>query len=189
MRTAVLGGTFDPVHIGHLLMADEVLSRCNYERILFVPNRIPPHKDRIPDATPAQRLAMLELAIRDREEFAVDTYEIERGKVSYTVDTLEHLYASGTVTGRLGLIIGEDLVDGFDRWRDVDRVTEMADLILVRRPGNGSVRFRRVHTLIDSLSVDVSSTEIRDRISSGWPFRYLVHHRVYDYIEKQGLYR
>lgn len=189
MKSAILGGTFDPVHIGHLLMAEEVLIRCDYERILFVPNRVPPHKDRAPAATPSQRLEMLELAVRDRTEFVVDPYEIERSEVSYTVHTLEHLIDSDRITGRPGLIIGEDLVDGFSAWKDVDRVTAIADLVLVRRPGNGTVRLERPHRLIDNLLLQVSSTEIRERISSALPYRYLVHPAVYGYIEQHALYR
>jgi len=185
----MLGGTFDPVHIGHLLMADEVLARLHYERILFVPTRVPPHKRTGPAADGADRLRMLELAVADRPEFVVDPYEIERHGVSYTVTTLEHLVARGDVSGRPGLIIGEDLVEGFDRWRDVDRVTELADVILVRRPGPGGHSLRREHRLIDNLTLEVSSTEIRDRVRTGMPYRYLVTPGVYDYIRRRGLYR
>jgi nicotinate-nucleotide adenylyltransferase len=189
MRTAVLGGTFDPVHIGHLLMADEVLARCDYERVLFVPNRVPPHKADAPRASAEQRLEMLGLAIRDRPEFGLDTYEIDRNEVSYTIKTLEHLMESGMVSGRPGLVIGEDLVDGFSSWYEADRVEEISDLILVRRHGHGSPPFAREHTVLDNLLLAVSSTDIRERVAQGLPCRYLLHPAVHGYIEEHGLYR
>ena len=188
MRTAILGGTFDPVHVGHLCMADEVLARLDYEQIRLVPARVPPHKQNAPAADATHRLRMLELAIRDRDEFVVDRFEIERDGISYTVKTLEHLIASGTLTGRPGLIIGEDLVSGFGRWRDADRVAELADLLLVRRPGTGEAKFGWPHRSIDNLMLDISSTQIRNRVLQGLPYRYLVTPMVYDYIREHGLY-
>ena len=189
MRTAILGGTFDPVHVGHLLMADEVLSHGGYERILFVPARVPPHKSHLPAASPAQRLAMLELATADRPEFAVNAFEIERNGLSYTVDTLRHLTETGAIHEKPGLIIGEDLVSGFEQWRDPDAVAALADLILVRRPGAEGATFHRPHTLLDNLVLEISSTEIRDRIARGVTYRYLVLPSVYNYIEQHRLYR
>lgn len=188
MRTAILGGTFDPVHIGHLLMADEVLARLDYEQIRFVPARVPPHKTDAPAADAADRLQMLRLAIAGRDEFVVDSFELDSEGVSYTVRTLRHLRDDGLVTGRPGLIIGQDLVAGFDTWREADRIEELADLILVRRPVPGAPSFDRRHTLIDNMTLEVSSTEIRERAREGLPFRYLVPPAVYDYIRTHRLY-
>ncbi len=188
MRTAILGGTFDPVHIGHLFMADEVLARLDYDQIRLVPARVPPHKIDAPAANATHRLQMLELAVAGRKEFVVDRFEIDQNGVSYTVKTLEYLIASGSVTGRPGLIIGEDLVAGFERWRDADRVADLADLVLVRRPGTNGERFGRKHRSIDNLTLDISSTQIRTRVRRGLPYRYLVPPTVYDYIREHGLY-
>lgn len=188
MKTAILGGTFDPVHVGHLLMADEVRARLDYDQIRFVPARVPPHKPERPTAEADDRLAMLRKAVEGRPEFIVDSFELDQDGVSYTVRTLRHLIAEGTVTGRPGLIIGEDLVAGFDTWRDADEIEELADLILVRRPGPDRPPFRRKHTLIENLTLEISSTEIRDRIRAGLPFRYLVVPAVYAYIRERGLY-
>ncbi|MFW6313645.1 MAG: nicotinate-nucleotide adenylyltransferase [Spirochaetota bacterium] len=188
MRTAILGGTFDPVHIGHLFMADEVLARLNYEQIRLVPARVPPHKRDAPGANAEHRLRMLELAVEGHDEFVVDRFEIDQDGVSYTVKTLEHLIDSGTVTGRPGLIIGEDLVSGFERWREADRVAELADIILVRRPGGDGERFGREHRSIENLMLEISSTQIRGRVREGLPYRYLVTPAVYDYIRRCGLY-
>lgn len=188
MRTAILGGTFDPVHVGHLLMADEVLARLDYEQIRFVPARVPPHKPERPAADAEDRLAMLRIAVEGRPEFVVDPFELEQEGVSYTVRTLRHLISDPGVTGRPGLIIGEDLVAGFDEWREADEIEELADLILVRRPGPDPPPFTRHHTLIENLTLEVSSTEIRDRVRAGLPFRYLVVPAVYSYIQEHGLY-
>ncbi|MFW6288560.1 MAG: nicotinate-nucleotide adenylyltransferase [Spirochaetota bacterium] len=189
MKTAILGGTFDPVHIGHLLMADEVLARLGYERVLFIPARVPPHKRDSPVASASSRVEMLRRAVADRDVFGVDTFEIDQAGVSYTVRTLRHLVASPEVTGKPGLIMGEDLVSGFDSWREADEVEALADLILVRRPVDDGVRFDRPHTLVENVLLEVSSTEIRERISGGLPYRYLVTPPVFEYIETKGLYR
>lgn len=189
MRTAILGGTFDPIHIGHLLMADEVLARLGYERVRFIPTRVPPHKREAPVADAMQRLEMLSLATADRDEFLVDTFETDQEGVSYTVRTLRHLVESDEVTGKPGLIMGEDLVAGFDSWRDADEIEELADLILVRRPVAGAPEFERPHTHVQNVLLDISSTEIRERVRTGLPYRYLVPPAVFRYIESNGLYR
>ncbi len=189
MRTAVFGGTFDPVHIGHLMMADEVLHRLSYEQIRFVPARIAPHKADDPGAGPEDRLAMLRIVSADREEFVVDPYEIDRDEVSFTIHTLRYLLSRGEIDGRPGLIIGQDLVDGFDRWREADEIERLADLILVRRPGSDDVRFQRRHALVENVMLPVSATGIRERVQNGLPYRYLVTEGVYDYIRRKGLYQ
>ncbi len=184
----MLGGTFDPIHIGHLLIADEVLARLGYEQIRFVPAYTPPHKRSSLTTDDRHRLEMVRLAVDDRREFVVDTFELDERGVSYTVSTLRHLVDDPSVDGRPGLIIGEDLVAGFDRWYRVEEIVELADLILVRRPGGSGVEFPRAHTLIGNLPLDVSSTEIRDRVRDGLPYRYLVTPVVFEYIRRNGLY-
>jgi nicotinate-nucleotide adenylyltransferase len=189
MRIAMLGGTFDPVHLGHLLMADEVLARLEYDQVRFVPARIPPHKPDQAMTESAHRLRMLELATAGRDEFVVDDFEVRSEGVSYTVRTLRHLISDGKIDGRPGLIIGEDLVEGFERWHEADAIEELADIILVRRPGQPETHFSRRHILLDNLMIGISSTEIRERLVSGLPTRYLLAPAVFAYIEEQGLYR
>jgi len=169
-------------------MADEVLARLDYDQIRFIPARVPPHKQGAPFADAAQRLRMLESAVEGRDEFVIDRFEIDHDGVSYTVNTLEHLITHGCVTGRPGLILGEDLVSGFERWRDADRIVELADLIVVRRPGHEGEHFARTHSTIDNLMLDISSTQIRSRVRERLPYRYLVTPTVYDYIRTYDLY-
>ena len=205
VRTAILGGTFDPVHVGHLFVAEEVLHQLHYDRILFVPARLPPHKNRAPRVSAEQRLGMLSLAIEDNPTFAVDAYEMERDAVSFTIHTVRHLLESGEVKGRPGLIIGEDLIAGFEHWREADEIERLTDIILMRRPGYGAgaagavedaaVRgrpadgFARRHFAVENLGLEVSSSGIRERIRQGKAFRYLVPESVYRYIESNRLYR
>jgi nicotinate-nucleotide adenylyltransferase len=190
LRTAVFGGTFDPVHIGHLLMAEEVLFHLGYERILFVPTRVPPHKSTAPEAGSEDRLVMLTIATSENPAFVVDPVEIERDEVSYTVDTIRYLLESGRIAGRPGLIIGEDLVAGFDRWREADELERLTDIIVLRRPHEteSELRFPRRHTVVENAPLGVSASGIRARVREGRPYRYLVPRGVYDYIEANALY-
>jgi nicotinate-nucleotide adenylyltransferase len=177
------------VHLGHLLMADEVLARLGYQQIRFIPTRVPPHKQAAPTANARQRVEMLRIATGDRNDFVVDTFEVDTEGVSYTVRTLRHLIEGGFITGRPGLIIGEDLVEGFDSWREADEIVELADIILVRRPIGATRAFSRPHRTVENLQVDISSTDVRERARSGLPFRYLVPPGVFEYLERHRPYR
>lgn len=189
MKSAIFGGSFDPVHIAHLLVAEEVADRCGYDEILVVPAYRPPHKDREPSASAADRLAMLRLAVAGYARLNVETYELDRQRTSYTIDTVRHLLDSGRVSGRPGLIVGADLVDGFNRWKEADEVARLTELIVVQRPGHEAVRLQRPHTAIDNPALGISSRDIRTRIHDGRPFRPLLPENVARYIESHGLYR
>ncbi len=197
-RTAIFGGSFDPVHNGHLFVAEEVLNQLDYDRVLFVPARVPPHKSEAPRASADQRLHMLSLAIRDNPSFTVDTFEIARDTVSFTIHTVRHLLEAGSVEGRPGLVIGADLIQGFEQWREADEIERLTDIILVRRPGEPDPSrsrleeppsFKRKHTSLDNLTLRISSSEVRERVRAGKPYRYLLPPSVYEYIETNGLYR
>ncbi len=188
MKTAMFGGSFDPIHLGHLFVADEVLIQLGYDRVLFVPAGKPPHKPGEPRACREHRLEMLRIAIGDRRQMAVEEYEINRAETSYTINTLRYLQGAGGIGERLGLIIGEDLVSGFDKWRSADEVGEMTDIILVRRPGHRDDVLTRAHTSIENLLLPISSSEIRRRIIAGEACRYLLPAGVFDYIQANGLY-
>ena len=117
MRIAMLGGSFNPIHIGHCALADEVRLRLNYDKIIFVPAHISPFKQDVKPADDFHRIRMLKAVVRQNKAFDYDLCEIKRGGVSYTIDTLHYLTEkySGKIEGRIGLIIGDDLVEGFDR--------------------------------------------------------------------------
>ena len=136
MRIAVFGGSFNPIHMGHLALADEVCVSLGYDRVIFIPTYIPPHKTFSDTVSAADRLEMVRLACEGDGRFTVDSCEIDRGGVSYTFDTvswLEEKY-SGTLDGKIGLVLGDDLLPGFHLWYRAADLAEKCDLILARRP-------------------------------------------------------
>ena len=197
MRLAMLGGSFNPIHIGHLLLADEVCHRLDYDKVLFVPVNIPPHKELAEGASSQQRLEMIQLAIEGNPRFAVETCELERGGISYTYDTIQYLgkkYAH-QLEGKLGLIMGDDLVEGFEEWGHYQELPELADIVLARRicwDGTQRKDFPYPHTELENGILPVSSSQIRaagatsDGNGSSW--RYLVPESVYRYIIERKLY-
>jgi nicotinate-nucleotide adenylyltransferase len=183
----MFGGSFDPVHVGHLFVAEEARINLGYDGVLFVPAYQPPHKADAPAATADERVRMLELALNGRQDFVVDTWELEQQGISYTIDTVEHLYRSKNVEGRLGLIMGDDLLEGFHTWRNAERLAEMVDIIVATRDGEDKADMR--YSTIDNSPLPVSSSEVRERIRAGKAFRYLVPESVYGYIRTHDLYR
>jgi nicotinate-nucleotide adenylyltransferase len=184
MRLGVFGGTFDPVHVGHLAIALAALESAKLDRIVLVPARRSPLKERGPEASEADRLLMLEAAVKDEPRFAVSRVELDREGPSYTVDTLEALRPQG----ELFLILGSDALADFARWRLPERIRALAKILVARRPGapepdtSGAQAF-------DAPSLDISSRELRARASRGLSLRYLVPDDVWRHIEHQGIYR
>lgn len=179
----VLGGTFDPVHHGHLAIALAAIEQVPLDRVLFVPARRSPLKGAAPVAGEADRLAMLELAVRSEPRFAVSRIELERDAPSYTVDTLEALAGEE----RLFLILGADAAAQLTSWRDPGRVLRLATLVVARRAGAPDPD--RTAIALDTPLVDVSGSDLRARAARGRSLRYLVPDAVWRYIEERGLYR
>ncbi len=188
MRVAMFGGTFDPVHIGHLFIADEVRSTMAYDRVVFVPTYQPPHKTHTPTATGEQRIEMLHRALNGRDDMVVDPWEIEQQQTSYTIDTVHYLYDTLPVQGKLGLIIGDDLAAHFDSWKDADALLREVDLIVAHRQGEELPEGMEPSATIDNSPMPVSSSEIRERVRLGKAFRYLVTESVYVFIQQHDLY-
>ncbi len=188
MRTILIGGTFNPVHNGHLYIGEEVRKQLHYEQILYVPSSIPPHKENTTAVTPLQRLEMLSLALGKNKGSVLDC-EISRGGISYTVDTVQYLYKTADITGKIGLVIGDDLVEGFKKWHRWEELISMVDLYVVHRKFAAEVSLDIPHTYLENLVLPLSSEDIRKRIAGGEAFRYLVPEPVYFYIKRHGLYR
>ncbi len=184
-KIGILGGTFNPPHIGHLWIAEEVRIRNQLDEIWFIPTRTPPHKDTsILDA--AHRLGMLRLAVRDNPHFHVNALELEREGKSYTFDTVKELTASYP-DDDLYFIIGGDMVEYLPKWHRVDELVKMIRFVGVSRPG---------YTLetpypVDCLEIhplDISSTFIRNRLGDGELIRYLLPDDVMNYIKENQIY-
>ena len=197
MRIGVLGGTLDPIHLGHLIIAEEARDRLDLEEVCFVPARDPWMKAGQPLTSGHDRLSMARLAMEDNPFFRVSTVELERPGPSYTVDTLRELQEDYGPEAQLFFILGSDAFARFDEWKDPEGILGLATLVVVDRPGAtasaeaiaqqvgnaGSVeRVRGVH-------LEISAKDIRRRVAAGASIRYLVPEPVERYIYARGLYR
>lgn len=201
MRLGLFGGSFDPVHFGHLLLAEYCREQCGLEQVWFLPAAVPPHKqDR--DLSPGEvRAEMLELAIAGHEHFAVNRFELDRGGVSYTVETLRH-FQSQSPEWDLFLLMGADMLHDLPNWRQSGEVLRLAIPVVVCRPGEKEPDFGplaplvpperleeiRRH-LVTMPEIGLSGTEIRRRVREGRSIRYQTPRAVGMYIQTHGLYR
>lgn len=188
MKAVVLGGTFNPVHYGHLFVAEEVRSALGYEKAIFIPSNVPVHKDPSPVLPPHHRLAMLREAINGNDRLLVDDGEIVRGGPSYSIDTLVDLIPRFGIEGKPGFVIGDDLVPGFPTWKNVDQLVRLVDLIVARRTLAGTVALAHEHRDVMNTVLPISSSEIRQRIHEGRSVRYLLPDAVLAYIRDNKLY-
>ena len=196
MRLAVLGGSFNPVHMGHLFLADAVLSALGYDRVILIPAFQSPFKIGVEAASPEDRVAMLAASITGDPRLIIDDCEIRRGGVSFTVDTLADIIARYRPEGKPGLILGDDLASAFDKWRKPDEIAEMADIIIARRLAEkrpqvfeaASAGFPYPCKVLDNEIMDVSSRQIREKIRGGENWRSLVPSGARYIIEDRALY-
>ena len=199
MRIGILGGTFDPVHVGHLIIAEEALSRLALNQVLFIPAGQPWLKAG-QDLSPAEhRLKMVELAIASNPRLGVSRIEIDRSGPTYTVDTLEQLRRDLGEDVQLHFILGLDALEQFHRWEQPERIIELCELALVSRPGfqNSRIldeqlgRYPELGSKVNFLAapvMDISGSSIRFRASQGRSIKYRVPEAVERYIEKHSLY-
>ncbi len=188
MRTGILGGTFDPIHIGHLHAGETALHQAQLDRVLFMPAGNPWQKAGREVSDAAHRLAMARLAVRSVEGFGVDDRELSRDGPTFTIDTLE----SFPDDEEIFLILGADAASGLSTWHRADDVLARATVLVVPRAGVDSTEVVDVVPgclFLDMGVLEVSGTEIRARAAAGEPYRYLVLEAVHDYIEANGLYR
>lgn len=186
MKILVFGGTYDPVHIGHLLSAESLCEILNPDLVLFVPSAVPPHKNFV-QTSYQNRFKMLELALESFPKLQVSSIEQTLGGVSFTFRTLEKL-GENYPLAKLFWAIGEDNAKSFDRWKNPDKILELAEVVVMSRsdspkPQNKKLKFYKTRL------VDVSSTEIRERVKAGKSISFLVPEKVEKFIYKEGLYR
>ncbi len=199
-RLGVFGGTFDPVHYGHLLLAESCREQCGLDQVRFLPTAIPPHKQSRELTPAAGRIEMLELAVAGHEAFSVGQYETDRGGVNYTADTLAH-FRQQHADRELFFLLGADMLHDLPRWHQPDRICELAAVIVVRRPGAGEIDFDCLRPIASAQRIDqirrsqvempeigISSTEMRRRVAAGLSIRYMTPRAVEKYVETHGLY-
>lgn len=201
MRIGLFGGSFDPVHRGHLLLAECCWRQARLDRVEFVPTAQQPLKPRGPVASEADRAAMVRLAIADRPEFALSLIEIERGGVSYTVETLRQL-RDERPDAELFFLMGADSLADLPTWREPAAICELATPLVVRRAGTPSPAFDALAAFVSTERLDtirahevempatpISSSNIRRLIAEHGAWQSLVPERVAKYIDERGLYR
>jgi len=195
-RIGILGGTFDPIHYGHLAIAEEARVALRFERVLLVPAAQQPFKHGEQVATPQQRLEMARLACAGNAAFDVSPIEIARAGTSYTVDTLRELRAAGL--GELYFVLGADAVADLHRWHAAREIIALAQIVAVGRPGfvlDLAALERSLPGLADRLTtlegpqLEISSSDLRQRVADGRPIRYQTPDAVVEYITAHGLYR
>ena len=184
MHTGILGGSFDPIHHGHLILARAALEELGLDRILFIPANRSPHKTDTKPATAHDRLAMVQLAIEGQPGFEASDLELHRPPPSYTVETLRELCARHP-DNQFTLLIGADNVARFDTWHKPDEIRRLARLAVLDRAKHDTPHEWPVVRRL----VDISSTDIRGRVAAGRSIRYLTPDAVCDYIASEGLYR
>lgn len=193
MRLAIFGGSFDPPHVGHLLAASDAFEQLSLDRIMLVPAATQPLKAGLAGATATQRLEMTRLLVEGDERFEVSSVEVDRGGLSFTVDTLMH-FATRYPTAERFLLAGADVLGSFGQWREPERILELASLVLLERQSEDRAAVPvdlhgRALRQLSTRRIDVSSTEIRERVRAGQSIRGFVPEAVAAYIERGGLYR
>ena len=195
-KIGIMGGTFDPIHYGHLLAAEECRRRLALNRVVFVPTGTSPHKKNRPVTPPEDRYAMTLLATAGVREFSVSRTELDRGRPSHTVDTLREFLEGGAVPSGLFFITGLDALLSIDTWKDHLLLPELCTLVTATRPGYSLAglealpsAIRRALKVVEIPQFAISSTEIRARAREGRGIRFLVPHLVENYIKCHELYK
>lgn len=191
-RIGVLGGTFDPIHLGHLVLAEQVKEKLRLERVIFIPSASPPHKTKRKLSLADDRFQMTKLALEGNPDFLISNIELKRGGASYTVDTLRELkklYADSEIY----FLTGSDVLDEIHTWKTPEQIYNLAKVVIAIRPGfddfDPENHFAKKSIIMPITGVDVSSTQIRERVKKGQSIKYLVPPKVEEYIKKKKLFR
>lgn len=182
----IFGGTFDPPHIGHIIIADQIYHKCHLDEIWFMPNNLPPHKEKKSNSTVTDRLNMLKLAIEDTPYFKIEPIELERSGKSYTYDTIILLKQRNPGLN-FKFIIGADMVDYLPKWHKIDQLIDLVEFLAVKRPtyeGKSPYPVRYV----EAPEIHLSSSIVREKIEKGESVNFLLPEKIVNYIKEHGLY-
>ncbi len=198
-KIGIFGGTFDPIHIGHIIIAKDLREKFNLNKVLFVPAWEAPHRQKKKSAGPEHRLEMTALALRGRKGLVVSDFEIKRGGKSYTIDTVRHFVDAGS---KVTFFAGTDSIPWLPNWREIDTLVKECKFVLIKRPGFQAAELDAIKSklkpatfrtlkanLIDVRQIEISSTEIRRRVRDGLLITHLVPPDVARYIQARHLYR
>jgi len=195
-RVGVFGGTFDPIHIGHLIIASEMKYALDLDRILFVLAARPPHKTEQEITSDHHRMAMLQSALKGQPDFEASDIELNRSGVSYTADTLDELTRQNP-SDQFVFLMGEDSLRDLPRWHDPKRILRLAEIGVAARPGV-EVDLSSIHAaiprskgrihLVETPEIGISARDIRERVATGKPVAYQVPYPIEEYIRDHGLY-
>lgn len=188
MKIGILGGTFNPIHIGHLILAEEVREKLSLDKVIFVPAYFPPHKNNSDIISAHQRYEMIKLAIKGNSYFCVSDQEIKRKGYSYTIDTVKD-FKESYPTDELYFITGSDLLRYLDEWKDLAEVIKIVSFVVGTRPGYPLEKIPSYISTVAIRAVDISAYEVRQCIKEERSFRYLVPEGVFHFINKRKLYR
>jgi nicotinate-nucleotide adenylyltransferase len=188
MRIGIFGGTFNPIHKGHISLAQEAKRSLELDEIIFIPAYIPPHKSSRFLLHAHQRCILLRLALKSEKSFRISLYEIEQRETVYSIDTIRHLKKKYPKDSSLFFLTGADSLIGLSRWRDIDELLELCNFVVFSRPGFiKDIKDPRIKT-IDFKALDISSTEIRKKLKKNESIKGLVPVAVERYIKANGLF-
>lgn len=198
MKIGIMGGTFDPIHTGHLIIGEYARTTLNLDRVIFIPVGLPPHKDNSKVSTSKSRLQMTKLAIKSNSYFYLSSIEVDRKETTYTIDTIKEL-KNIYKEDELYFVIGGDSLFEIEKWKNFNELINLCKFVVLQRPGRTKekmdekiLELREAYKLelekIYSPLIDISSTEIRQRVNNNLSIKYLVPESVEDYITNNRLY-
>ena len=186
-RIGILGGAFNPVHIGHLVIADVVSGQLGLDKVIFIPCNLPPHKSGKGIISSRHRYNMVCLAVAGNKNFEVSDFEIKREGKSYSIDTVTYFFRRFPRGTKIYFIIGEDNLPSLHKWRKIDSLLEIVSFVSVNRSGRGGQQAIKVRP-VTTPNLEISSSDVRRRIAAGKTVKYLLTENVIEYIKKQELY-
>jgi nicotinate-nucleotide adenylyltransferase len=187
-RIGILGGTFNPIHIGHLAIAQVALQKLDLDKVIFVPCCLPPHKNANTVISAQDRLQMVRLATEENPVFSVSDYEIKKGGKSYSYYTVEHFYKKFHQGTKIYFIIGADALEDLDKWHRINDILKIATFVAVERKGSRLAKSNRKIKYISMPAIDISSSEIRRLLRAGESVKYLMPEKVIKFIKRKKLY-